>query len=56
MKTGSRYEKRINWQKIGQGFDCHCDIGIFYAEILAWIGADIILVPSYYYVISKIDR
>ena len=32
------------------------DIGIFYAEILAWIGADIILVPSYYYVISKIDR
>lgn len=32
------------------------DTGIFYAEILAWIGADIILIPSYYYVISKIDR
>ena len=30
--------------------------GIFYAEILAWIGADIILIPSYYYVISKVDR
>ena len=23
---------------------------------LAWIGADIILVPSYYYVISKVNR
>ena len=32
------------------------DTGIFYAEILAWIGADIILIPSYYYVISKVDR
>jgi len=32
------------------------DTGIFYAEILAWIGADIILIPSYYYVISKINR
>ena len=30
--------------------------GIFYAEILARIGADIILIPSYYYVISKVDR
>lgn len=32
------------------------DTGIFYAEILAWIGADLILIPSYYYVISKVDR
>ena len=32
------------------------DTGIFYAEILAWIGADIILIPSYYYVISKVNR
>ena len=32
------------------------DTGIFYAEILAWIGADLILIPSYYYVVSKVDR
>ena len=32
------------------------DTGIFYAEILAWIGADMILIPSYYYTVSKVDR
>ena len=28
--------------------------GIFYAEILAWLGADLILVPSYFLVMHKI--
>ncbi len=32
------------------------DTGIFYAEILAWIGADVILIPSYFYTVSKFDR
>lgn len=30
--------------------------GIFYAEILAWIGADIILITSYYYKLHKLLR
>lgn len=30
------------------------DNGIMFAEILAWIGADVILVPSYFYVMKKI--
>lgn len=28
--------------------------GIFYAEILAWLGADVILVSSYFYLIGKL--
>ncbi len=28
--------------------------GIFYAEILAWLGADLVLVPSYFYVMRRI--
>ncbi len=30
------------------------DVGIFFAEIAAWIGADIVLVISYFYVIHKL--
>lgn len=30
--------------------------GIFYAEILAWIGADVILISSYYYRIHKYQQ
>ncbi len=30
--------------------------GIFYAEIMAWIGADVILVSSYFIVIRKTER
>lgn len=30
--------------------------GIMYAEILAWMGADMILIPSYFYVMRKIRR
>ncbi|MGF0034479.1 MATE family efflux transporter [Bariatricus sp. SGI.154] len=30
--------------------------GIFYAEILAWSGADLILIPSYFYVMNKIKN
>lgn len=32
------------------------ETGIFYAEIMAWMGADIILVSSYFVVIRKIER
>lgn len=28
--------------------------GIFYAEVLAWLGADMILIPSYFYVMKKV--
>lgn len=28
--------------------------GIFFAEVLAWLGADLILVPSYFYVMKKV--
>lgn len=28
--------------------------GILYAEILAWIGADLILIPSYFYVVRRL--
>lgn len=30
--------------------------GILYAEVLAWIGADMILIPSYFYVMKRIKR
>ena len=30
--------------------------GIFYAEILAWLGADLVLVPSYFYMMRKLRR
>ncbi len=30
--------------------------GIFIAEVMAWIGADVILIPSYYAVLGKIRR
>ena len=30
--------------------------GIFYAEILAWLGADLVLVPSYFYMMRKLHR
>lgn len=32
------------------------ETGIFYAEIMAWIGADVILVSSYFIVIKKTER
>ena len=30
--------------------------GIFFAEILAWVGADLILIPSYYVTIKKAEK
>lgn len=30
--------------------------GIFYAEVLAWAGADLILVPSYFYVRRRLEQ
>ena len=30
--------------------------GIFIAEVLAWLGADLILVPSYFFMIKRISR
>lgn len=30
--------------------------GLFWAEVLAWIGADIVLIPSYYIKMTKIKR
>ena len=30
--------------------------GIFLAEVLAWVGADIILIPSYFITMAKIKR
>ena len=30
--------------------------GIFIAEVLAWLGADLILVPSYFVMIKRISR
>ncbi len=33
---------------------CFGENGILYAEILAWIGADLILVPSYFYMIRRL--
>ena len=30
--------------------------GLFFAEILAWIGADLILIPSYYVTIKKAEK
>ena len=30
--------------------------GIFVAEVLAWLGADLILVPSYFIVLKKLNR
>ena len=32
------------------------EIGLFYAEVLAWIGADFILIPSYYIVAKQKER
>lgn len=31
-------------------------VGVMYAEILAWFGADLILVPSYFYVMKKLKQ
>ncbi len=30
--------------------------GVMCAEVLAWLGADLILVPSYFYVMNKVRR
>lgn len=30
--------------------------GILYAEVLAWLGADMILIPSYFYVIRRVSK
>ena len=30
--------------------------GIFIAEVLAWFGADLILVPSYFIMLKRISR
>jgi Na+-driven multidrug efflux pump len=32
------------------------DVGIFYSEVLAWLGADLILIPSWFYVLRKAER
>ena len=32
------------------------ETGIFYAEVLAWAGADLILVPSYFAVLKRLER
>ena len=32
------------------------EIGLFYAEVLAWIGADFILIPSYFIVLKQRER
>ena len=32
------------------------DDGIFYAEVLAWIGADLVLVPGYFLTIRKYSQ
>lgn len=32
------------------------NVGVFYAEVSAWLGADIILVPSYFLVLKKVER
>ena len=32
------------------------DTGIFWAEVLAWAGADVILIPSYFLVLRKYDK
>lgn len=32
------------------------EVGIFYAEVLAWIGADLILIPSYLVVLKQCER
>lgn len=29
--------------------------GIYYAEVLAWLGADLILIPSYFFVLKKLS-
>lgn len=29
---------------------------VFYAEVLAWIGADVVLISSYFYVIGKLKK
>ena len=31
------------------------DSGIFYAEVLAWAGADLILIPSYFITVKKAE-
>ena len=30
--------------------------GIFIAEVSAWLGADLILVPSYFFILKRISR
>ena len=32
------------------------ETGIMLAEVLAWFGADLILAPSYFYVMNKLRR
>ena len=32
------------------------EIGLYYAEVLAWIGADFILIPSYFIVLRQRER
>ena len=32
------------------------DVGIFYSEVLAWLGADLILIPSWIHVLRKAER
>lgn len=32
------------------------EVSVFYSEVLAWLGADIVLVVSYYYCIRKVTR
>ena len=35
---------------------CMGETGVMLAEVLAWAGADLILVPSYFYVMGKVRR
>ena len=32
------------------------ETGVFFAEICAWVGADVVLIASYFYVIRKVQR
>lgn len=32
------------------------ELGVFYAEPLAWIGADLVLIPSYFVTITKLEK
>ena len=47
-------EGKIDWMKLISTLEEIGYTGVFWAEILAWMGADMILVPSYYLIFRKI--